>query len=644
MGTAGHIDHGKTALVERLTGVNTDRLAEEKRRGITIVLGFAPLQLDSKEILGVVDVPGHERFVKNMVAGAGGMDLVLLVVAADEGVMPQTREHIEICQLLNVKHGIIALTKMDRAGSDLLELAQDDCRSAVLGTFLEKAPMIPCSSITGEGLPELKRALGELAARIGARRASGPAYLPVDRSFSAKGFGNIVTGTLHRGQLRVGDAVNVIPETDGHPIDRPVRIRGLQVFGQAVETAFAGARTAVNLQGVQKEQLCMGQALVTPGSARPTRKLAAHIHHLKSRKNALKSGASVLLHIGTNLVEAKLSLTDRSLGPGERGYGIIRTKANIAALPGARFILRGFDAGLQGGRTVAGGVVLDPEPDKIRLSAPQTRDLLTSLDQLQKWGPKEGRLHHAICLLLKNTGTTGLSLLDLARRLGTTPPSCKEAIEAGDPHAQQALLLDTRAVHKEPLESLAALILEHVAAFHREFPFREGISIAELTTRVGRGVHKDLVEHVTHKLAHAQKLTAHRDLWHLPQHQATHARQEKKAKLIALLHRAQLEPPPIQTLEAESPLKGRPFRELLSALVRSDELIHAAPSIYFEAAAFKHAQAKIIAFIEAHGSISTQEAKKLLNISRKYLIPLLETLDRRGTTIRSKEVRTLPPH
>jgi selenocysteine-specific elongation factor len=638
VGTAGHIDHGKTSLVRRLTGVDTDRLPEEKRRGITIVLGFAPLILDDGRRVGVVDVPGHERFVKNMVAGAGGIDVVLMVVAADEGVMPQTREHLEICELLGIPRGLVALTKIDRA-PELAELAVEDVRAEFAGSFLAAAPIIPCSSETGEGIDRLRAELTALVKEV-PPRAQKSLLLPIDRRFSVKGFGTIVTGTLIQGQLAVGDTVEVLPELPGHRID-DVRVRSIQVFSDPVERAFAGQRTAINLQGVDLEKLALGQVVVARGTARPTQKVGVQLRYLESWSKKLKTGAKFLFHTGTALVEAALTLLDAdALEPGGSGYATIRLAEPIATLPGQRFIARGFDTPMKAGRTIAGGTIIDTDPGRRRRKTEDTVDSMSKLHALVEKGPDEGRLEAALVKLVAEKKKRGIVLGDLSLRLGFNAAR----IEKTAKQAERIFVIGDRAIHEAALRELMQRMLDAVAAYHREFPFRKGVAIAELSTRVAPALDPRIAELAAKKLVGEKRLVQEQEGLRVPSHApAAETNTEAKEKLIAALDAGGYEPPAPADLETVCGLRGATFKELIAALVRSGEIVSAAPTIYFSKRVWNEATTKVLVHIEKEGEISTAQAKTLFGISRKFLIPLLEAMDKHRITVRVGEVRKARP-
>jgi selenocysteine-specific elongation factor len=640
LGTAGHIDHGKTTLVHRLTGVDTDRLPEEKKRGITIVLGFAPLVLSNGTRIGVIDVPGHERFVKNMVAGAGGIDVAMLVVAADEGVMPQTREHLEICGLLGIKNGVIALTKIDRAGKDLSELAAEDVRNEVKGTFLEAAPLVPVSAVTGEGIEALKETIEKVVKTIAERRESDLLLLPIDRVFSMHGFGSVITGTLISGTLAVGDAVEVLPPIPGRPITEPARVRGIQSFKEKKDRAFAGERTAVNLQGVELDKLALGQVLVTPGAAHPTNKIGVRLTYLKSRTKPLKTGARVLFHTGTALVEAGVTLigTDQ-IEPGETTFAHVLLKQAIATLPGQRFIARGFDAVEKAGRTIAGGVILDPHPGRRRRQARETIDIMDRLFALQDRGPGDGRLEAALVALVSERGQGGLEIDEVARRLGARRPKIEKAASTAESE-KLIVRIGDRLVASAALRALQDELLGLVESFHREHPYKPAIALAELESKIGGHVPGPVVERAAAMLAEKKKIV--RDAEGLRSASRTPARetnQGAKANVVAALEVAKLEPPALALLEQESGLSGTAFRDLMASMVKSGEIVHAAQQLYFGKLAFDGAKDKVLAFIAQKGEISTAQAKEILGVSRKFLIPLLEAMDKAQVTVRVGEVR-----
>lgn len=632
IGTAGHIDHGKTTLVRALTGVDTDRLPEEKRRGITIALGFAPLDLPSGRV-GLVDVPGHERFVRTMVAGASGIDLALLVVSAEEGVMPQTREHLEILGLLGVQRGLVALTKIDRS-PELLELAQEDLREGLVGSVLEGAPIVPVSAVTGEGLPELRANLERLVQAAPRRGSQGPAFFPIDRVFTVKGFGTVVTGTLEQGRIQVGDSLELLPRLEGRGPDRALKVRGLQVFGLDQPQAGAGQRVAINLAGVDRDQVAVGQVLVTPGSARATRRLTVRFRHLLSHPRALPTGSKGLFCFGTEQVEGGLTFLERdSVDPGASEVATLRLSSPVVSLAGGRFITRGFESKSNAGRTIGGGVVLDTEPPRRRRRREETSRTLAALSA---WIEVQDNLHEAVRVLVEEQGPRGSNNEVLARRLGQPVNAIQKA-------ANRAGLVPAGEWWVAPaaITALEPLVVAAVEREHQQSPYRAALPKAELASRLAKKAAPAVVEAAARRLVERRVLVAEGDGLRRPQHRP---RLEldvvKKDVVLKALREGGLEPPTGRELEAATQLSLKVLIELLTALAKTGEVIHCGLGLHFEASVFAAAETKLLAEIEAKGAITTAEAKTLFGISRKYLIPLLEAFDKRGVTARQGESRT----
>ncbi len=424
LGTAGHVDHGKTALIKRLTGVDTDRLKEEKRRGITIELGFASLTLPDGRTLGVVDVPGHERFVRHMVAGAAGIDLVVMVIAADEGVMPQTREHLQICTLLGIKKGFVALTKIDMVDQEWLMLVREDVREFLQGTFLEGMPVVPVSSLTGEGFPELVETIARVADDLEAAADVGLFRLPVDRVFTMKGFGTVVTGTLISGRVAIGEEVEV------SPVGLRAKVRGLQVHNRAVESAEAGQRTAVNLQGVDRAVIERGYLLAAPDALVASQRLDCVYRHLAGAGRNLKNRTLVRFHTGTSEVMARIILLDRNeLEPGGEGYCQIVLEAPLAAVAGDRFVVRSSSPVT----TIGGGTIVDPLPAKHKRSVEAVLEEFRVLDG--------GDAAARVAVVMARSGIGGITESRLVVRTGIRRVELRRLLE-GMFSARTACLVD----------------------------------------------------------------------------------------------------------------------------------------------------------------------------------------------------------
>ncbi|WPB75557.1 selenocysteine-specific translation elongation factor [Archangium violaceum] len=633
IGTAGHIDHGKTSLVKALTGIDTDRLKEEKRRGITLELGFAHLKLDDGTVAGVVDVPGHERFVKAMAAGAGGVDLAVLVVAADEGVMPQTREHLDICRLLGVKAGVIALTKSDllvELGAEWRALVEADLATLVAGTFLEGAPVVPVSSRTGEGLDALRAALTRVARGLSSRPSEGPAFLPVDRAFTIKGFGTVVTGTLLSGTFAVEDAVSLLPGLPG-----PLRVRGLQMHGEAVRKVAAGQRTAVNLTGVEPEAIARGMVLVKAGEVPETRMLDVELSLLPAAEEGLPKRRKLLLHLGTAQVEATVALLDlEKLEPGETALAQLRLPEPLAALPGQRFILRGARALPGRGATLAGGRVLSITPPRRRKGG---AEVVAPLLEADAGGQ--------VAWLLRQSGYRGLTQQELFARSALAPKVLSRTLELVGARGT-ALLVDREKrlyVSGEVFEGLQARALALLAAFHEREPLREGLSREELRQRLSGELDARLFTRVVQALTDAGKVEVDKEVVRLKGRGRTLSLDEDAARtrLVADLSAAGLAPPTLNELAERLRLPAARVQELLKVAMAEGRVVRVSEELFFDTAALAGLKERLVAHLREKKEISTQAFKELVGQSRKFVIPLSEYFDREKVTLRVGEKRVL---
>jgi len=639
IGTAGHVDHGKTALVKALTGIDTDRLQEERRRGITIELGFAHLALPGGAVAGVVDVPGHERFVRSMAAGAGGLDLVVLVVAADEGVMPQTREHLDICRLLGVPRGVIAVTKSDllpELGAEWLPLLEAEIRAAVAGTFLETAPLVPCSARTGEGLPELVATLARLAAEAPPRPADGPLLLPIDRAFSLKGFGTVVTGTLLSGAVGEGETVSLGPASPGV---EALRVRSVQVHGAPVTRALAGQRTAINLPGVEPSAIRRGQALVQAGVVPASTRLDVEVTLLAAAGRPLKHRSRLLLHVGTAQVQAAVALLDRQeLLPGATAPAQLRLGAPVATLPGQRFILRGF-AKLDGrGTTLAGGRILSVGSPRRRRGRPETAAQLGAL----AGADPEARL----AAVLAMAGPAGLPLDALAGRMAQPPRAVEEALQRLG--ARGAALLTDRErrtwVSGTVAAELAARLVAAVEAHHAREPLSAGMGREALRGVLPPVADVRLFTRLLARLCEAGTLAAEGDLVRRAGHRAAAAGGAggaAKARVAAALAAAGLTPPRLQELPALAGLSAADSAAVLKLLLAEGTVVRVAPDLYFDGAAVAALGERLRAHLREKRTITTGEFKELVGATRKHVIPLAEYFDREKVTLRVGELRQL---
>jgi len=628
LGTAGHIDHGKSSLIKTLTGIDPDRLKEEKLRGITIELGFAYLTLPTGQLLGIVDVPGHERFVRHMVAGATGMDLVALVIAADEGVMPQTREHLEICELLKVKQGLVVLTKTDLVEADWLELVEEEVREALVGTFLEGAPIVRFSAVTGEGTQMLLDTLVDLVAQVAPKPASGIFRLPVDRVFTIKGFGTVVTGTAITGSLKVGDAVMVYP-----PLFK-ARVRNLQMHGAQVEEIMAGSRTAVNLQGLEKEEIERGMVVATPGSLIPTRRLDAFLEVLDSAPRPLKHRQAVRFHTGTSeRLAVPLLLDADEIPPGASGYVQFLLRDRVALKPGDRFVIRNLSPAV----TWGGGQILHVNPNRHKR---RQESVLAGLKTLEQGTPEEQVRHY-----LAAAGPAGLSRPELAAMLPWEPVDLANLLNAlvqkgdilfYDPENQKYILPATaRALEDE--------IRRHLTTYHQHHPLKPGFSKEELRRKLPPQMEVRLFNDLLGRLAQQKQIALEKDLVRLASHRVQLAtdQEDLSRKLEALYKGGELTPPTLKEVEAALKVPLTKLQPLLSVLVNQGSIIKVKEDLYFHSDAVARLKAQLVDFLKKNKEISVVQFKDLTRTSRKFTIPLLEYFDVNRVTVRVGEARRL---
>ena len=622
VGTSGHIDHGKTSLVRALTGTDPDRWEEEKRRGITIDLGFASLDLDDDLRIGFVDVPGHERFVKNMLAGVGGIDIVLLVVAADESVMPQTREHFEICRLLGIRRGLIALTKVDTVDDEILELVKLEVEEFVSGSFLEGAPMVAVSSVTGAGTEDLRQALRAVARSVDERDDSELLRLPIDRVFTMKGFGTVVTGTLASGQVGVDSAVEILPAK------RRARVRKLEVHGEAVELARAGQRTAINLGGIAKADLQRGMCLVAPGTLAATAQFDARIELLRSAK-PLKHAAPVHVHLGSAETVGRAYLLDAAvrqfkLKPGESAFVQFRLDHPLAAVSGDRFIIRQFSPLT----TIAGGTVLHPLAMRHR----KQEDWRPALAALQSGDP--AAILEALCA----ERTFGMAGSDLTAITGRRESAWHAAARASE---------KVRILRAEPLwvcaeahaGAAAERLLRALARFHEANPLEPGIPVEAVRSSEFGAAPSFFADHILRTLEAAGKVKLDGELVKAEGHAIRLGSHEQAARqqLIAAFEQAGLRVPLLKDLLPTLPIDSGRAQRILAVLLREGVLVRINAELVFHSDAVDALLARLAA--RRGQLVDVGDFKALANVSRKYAIPLLEHFDRQKVTLRDGSKR-----
>jgi selenocysteine-specific elongation factor len=625
VGTAGHIDHGKSSLVRALTGIDPDRLKEEKERGITIELGFAHTIVGDARI-AFVDVPGHERFVRTMLAGVGGIDCVLLIVAADESVMPQTREHFDICCLLRIPRGIIVVTKSDLADEDTRLLVHQDIGSLVTGSFLESAPVIDVSAATGAGLDALREAIADQATAVGARPVDGAARLPIDRAFSMKGFGTVITGTLVAGRIAVDDELVV------QPGGRVVKVRGVQVHGTPSTEAVAGQRTAINLGGVDVGEVSRGETLLAPETLSVTRRVDAEIDLLSTAK-PLRHGARVRLHNGTAEVLGRVSIAGASVGevaPGKTALVRVRLESPAILTRGDRFIIRAYSPLM----TIGGGIVLDPASTRPGVRSESGRVSLEAL-----------RIHPdgitAIQWLVGNAGLAGIATASLVSRMGVPPSRLAAMVQrlAG----AGSIVVHDRLVDSKQLQSARAELLKLVAAAHKANPMSDGLPREEARGKLFAKVAPAIFERVVDDLKSTRALVGAERLA-LPTHKASVAGADDQVRsaIIGAYRAGGLKPPDAAAVEATVKAPS-PLVEKVTTLLLREKVLVKLDTIVFHADALQTLKEEVVALKgSAPGGRATVDVaafKDRYGLSRKFAIPLLEYLDRERVTRRTGDVR-----
>jgi selenocysteine-specific elongation factor len=631
IGTAGHIDHGKTSLVQALTGEDADRLPEEKRRGITIDIGFAELKIGDSRF-GFVDVPGHERFIKNMLAGVHGIDLVALVIAADEGVMPQTREHFDICRLLNVRAGMVVITKTDLVEAELLELVQEEARELVAGSFLDGAPIQLVSARTGAGLEELRTTLNESATRLPERGHDTVTRLPIDRSFTMRGFGAVVTGTLVTGELTEGDEMELLPTA------QKVRIRGLQVHGEKVTRAVAGQRTAVNLGGIESAKIERGMTLAPAGRLRPTQIIDVEIDVLPGAARPLRTRQRVRLHLGAAEVLARVRVLEptNEIAPGGNGFAQLRLESPVVAIAGERFILRSYSPS----HTIAGGQILDALAPKHRGQA-----LAATRDRLERL--RTGDHAERLVEFVKLADRSGLTKADLAARTGWADEflhsSTRDAVNAGSVVEIGGTLLS-----HSVLAGLTQATLATVNLHHRKAPLELGISRETLREKLFAHTAPEVYRSVLTQLTAEGALVLENQLVRASEHRIllSDSDQLVRDQLAKIYQDAGLEPPSFEEVVAaiKPPVQRVHARRILQLLLDAGEIFQITGELFCAKTALDQLAEKIAEFGRLHEPdrlIDVTAFKELTGVSRKWAIPLLEYLDRAKITRRAGDKRII---
>ena len=629
IGTAGHIDHGKSALVRALTGIDPDRLAEEQRRGMTLDLGFAHLDLPSGTRIGIVDVPGHEALIHNMLAGAGGIDLVMLVVAADEGTMPQTREHLDILRFLPLTGGMVVLTKLDLVEDpDWLAVVNEDVKVLVAGTVLAGAPVVAVSARTGAGLPDLVAALDELVRTVPERPSGGPVRLPVDRSFTIQGFGTVVTGTLWSGRIGPGEVLTVLPN------GRDVRVRGVQVHGEPVGEAHAGSRVAVNLAGIEKHEIERGDTLATPAAFEPTDRLDVRLTLLPGAP-ALRHMSRVHTYLGSGETVGRIALVERGpLESGGEALAQLRLERPIVAVHGDRFVVRRYSPM----QTIGGGIVLNASPSRRRRRA----GAAAALAAVDRAGP--------VALLVAAVTERGHAGLPVAAAATTAGLSAEEADRARvEAQASGQLVANgDRLFAASAIDGLRRLVADTLEAYQRRMPWRRGMPREQLKGRVASGTDNRLFDGILADLSASSRVAEHRGLVSLAEFEPVLSDGDRRVReaLLRTLEQAGMSPPSEQSLHQVATPQDDPeaVDRMLQTLIDDGLVIQTGPDLRFATSVLEHVRQRIVGMIQAGQEVTVATLRDGLQTSRRYALAVLEYLDATRITRRVGDRRVLGPN
>lgn len=628
IGTAGHVDHGKTSLVKALTGVDCDRLKEEKERGLTIDLGHAYLDLGNDRGVSIVDVPGHERFVKTMLAGAQVIDCVLFLIAADEGVMPQTVEHFDIINLLGIQHGIVVLTKVDMVDQEWLELVEEDIAKFIKGTSLEKAPIIRTSAVTGEGLDVLKKNIGKLFDDVDPKDAHGIFRLPIDWTFGVSGLGSVICGIAFSGKAKLGDKMEVVPQ------QREVRIRGIQAHGRESDEMSAGQLVAVNLSGIELSEMARGDVLTIPNYLRPTYMLDARLHLLADSSVVLENRTRIRLHLACSEVLGRVVLLDKEIiAPGDTGLIQFRLEEKIAAEYGDRFVIRQYSPM----RTIGGGIILDTCPVKHKRFKPY---VVSYLEAMEKGSPKE-----RVEQVLVSLRTESVTLEDLVRETNIVPDEIGEILNE--------LALDQKVftfgreqhfMHIDWHDKIAEAIIDILGQFHKEQPLKLGMSREELRTRLPYEAELTAYSQILQNFMSANVVIAEGERVRLAEHtiQLSEAHEAIRSEIEEVYRSTGFATPlPEDTLRKWTGKDAQMAQEAMDVLMETGVLIQADEKVFFHQEAIDEAKKLISQHIRSHGKLTLNDCRQLLQATRKYMLPILYYLDEIGVTRRIGDDRVL---
>ncbi|RBP39568.1 selenocysteine-specific translation elongation factor [Garciella nitratireducens] len=628
IGTAGHIDHGKTTLIKALTGKETDRLKEEKERGISIDLGFTYFDLPSGRRAGIVDVPGHEKFIKNMLAGVGGIDIVLLVIAADEGVMPQTQEHLNILNLLEVKKGIIVLSKCDMVEEEWLQMVEEDVREAVSNTFIENAPIIRVSSIKNIGIQELIEKIDKLTLQVEKKDNTKPFRLPIDRVFTIKGFGTVITGTLIEGSIKEGDMAML------YPSEQEVKVRTLQVHDENVKQAYAGQRVAVNLSNIKKEQISRGDVLACKNSLQPTMMLDCKIQLLKESPFSIRNRERVRIYIGTSEILGRVVLLDREeLLPGQEGYVQLRLETNSVAKPMDHLIIRFYSPMV----TIGGGVVLDAYPQKRK----RFKDEVIQQLQLRE----KGDTKKVLLQFLKEYSNQYLSLNEIQKRTGIS----YQELEKNYENLQEENRIIVLSIsgkkylfHMNYIKDIDEKLQAYLNKFHQTYPLKKGASKEEIRNKILNAAPGKIAEQLLKFLEKKGKISIHQETISLRGFTVELSREQKQiANVIEKSFKQGKFNPPNKKVWLNNQENSKEYEQVFEAFIDWGILVKITEEIYFHKDSYELAKRKLQNYFQEHKEIDVATFRDLLGTSRKYAIALLEYFDQKKFTKRIRDIRVL---
>ncbi|MCI5178872.1 MAG: selenocysteine-specific translation elongation factor [Candidatus Electrothrix sp. AW3_4] len=637
LGTAGHVDHGKTSLIRALTGIETDRLQEEKKRGITIELGFAYIDLACGHRLGIVDVPGHEKFVRNMVAGAAGMDMVAFIVAADEGIMPQTREHFDICKLLGVKDGLIILTKKDMVEEEWLEMVEEEVREFFADSFLAEAPILAVSSTTGEGIDAVKEVLDTKVRAIKFQEEFGPFRLAVDRVFSIKGFGTVITGSSLSGRIAVGDELMFYPDAI------TAKIRGIQVHGKEQDIVEAGHRTAINLQGIEKEQIHRGDLAATPGTMQSSTLLDADFHYLVNNAKKLKNRTQVRLHVGTREILARVVLMEKDTVEPDQDADIqLILQEPVAVWPGDRFVLRSYSPVT----TLGGGVILNNAPPKRKRATEQDKQRNQTIFSIYKAENQGESLIAKMLLFLEESGVQDITTEQLATRLGLFGKKLKKQLQRPI-SAKKVLVVESesqRLVAAEVIERLSQFVLNLLEQYHQDNPLKTGLAREEIRSRLRPPIDQKLFQYLMNSLAKQGAVVQEEAEVRLSSHEVRLQVDEQKmqAEIGKMYKEAGLRPPNLKDVLAQfSEFPEKQIRQVIDLLLQGGILVKINEALFFHAQELQQLAERLQDYLSKHEEIDAPGFKELTGLTRKFSIPLLEYFDKIKLTLRIGDKRIL---